>query len=97
MQSKSLEHAERFTTKQLKLHPLSSLWTLEYPTHYIRTRWEIMLKDRLTNTFHVCQNRLPEVPTKERINWSLGIIEKSSVKIFSSNTRFLSREKHTIL
>jgi hypothetical protein len=44
-----------------------------------------MLKYGLASTLHVCQNRLPEVPTEELIGWSLGIIKRSLVKIFSSN------------
>jgi hypothetical protein len=49
-----------------------------------------MLKHRLPSTLHICQNRLPEVPTEELIGWSLGIIEKSLVKIFSSNAVAIS-------
>jgi hypothetical protein len=74
------------TTKQLKLHPLRSLWTLKYITNYIRARREIMLEYWLPSTLHVCQNCLPEVPTKELISWSLGIIKRSLVEMFSSNT-----------
>src|ERR1700721_1355820 len=73
-------------TKQLKLHPFSSFWTLKDTTNYIRARWEIMLKDWLTNPFHVCQNRLPEVPTEKLISWSLGIIKRSLIEVCSRNT-----------
>jgi hypothetical protein len=87
----------REATKRIKLHPFSSLWTLKDATNYIRARWEIMLKDRLTYPFHVCQNRLPEVPTEKLISRSLGIIKRSLIEVLSRNTFLINTKAYNLV
>jgi hypothetical protein len=76
----------RQATKQLKLHPFSSFWALKYLTHYIRARREIMLESRLASTPYISENRLSKMPPEKLIWWSLRIVKKSLIKMFSSNS-----------
>ena len=52
-------------SKQLKLHPLSSLGAISNISHHIRARREIVLEDRLSSPSHVGKDGLPEVPPEE--------------------------------
>jgi hypothetical protein len=45
-----------------------------------------MFKDRLTGTFHINQNSLPEMSARGLIDCSLGISEKSLVAMFPRDT-----------
>ena len=87
----------RQAIEQLKLHPLSSLWTLKYITDYIRARWKIMLEDRLASTPHINQNRLSKMPPKKFIYWPLRIIKKSSIKMFPGNLLAVKAEVYDLV
>jgi hypothetical protein len=87
---------DRHAIKQLELHPLSSLWALKYTTYHVRASWEIMLEYRLASTSHIGENRLSKMPLEELIWWSLRIIKKCLIKMFSSNI-VISKPKCTIL
>lgn len=56
-----------------------------------------MLEYWLPSTLYVCQNRLPEVPTEELIGWSLGVIKRSLIKVFSSNARPITTEAYNLV
>jgi hypothetical protein len=56
-----------------------------------------MLEYWLSGTLHIRQNSLAEVPTEKLINWSLGVIEKSSVKILSSNAVSISLKAYNLV
>jgi len=84
-------------TEQLKLHSFSRLWTIENVTNNIRARREIMLKPGLSSTSHVCQDRLPEVPSQKLIDRSLGVIDEGLVKMFASETICFKGKEHNLV
>jgi hypothetical protein len=87
----------RQAIEQLKLHPLSSLWTLKYTTNDIRARWEIMLEGRLASTPHINQNRLSKMPPEKSIYWPLRIIKKSLIKMIPGNPLAVKAEVYDLV
>jgi hypothetical protein len=73
------------------------LTALQYATNHIRARWEIMLEDRLPSTLHIYKNSLPEMPTQKLIYWYLRFIEKSAVKMFTSDTLPIECKAHNLV
>lgn len=56
-----------------------------------------MLEHWLPSTLHICQNRLPEVPTEELIGWSFGVIKRSLIKVFSGNALPIPTEAYDLV
>jgi hypothetical protein len=84
-------------TEQLKLHSFSRLWTIENVTNNIRARRKIMLEPGLSSTSHVCQDRLPEVPSQKLINWSLGVVQELEIKMFPSKISRIECKEYNLV
>ena len=56
-----------------------------------------MLESRLASTPHISENRLSKMPPEELIWWSLRIIKKSLIKMFSSNSIIIKAKVYNFM
>lgn len=69
--------------KQLRLHPLSSLGAVSNISHDIRTRREIVLEHWLSNSPHIGEDSLPEVPPQEFVYGPPFVIQELAIQEFT--------------
>jgi hypothetical protein len=56
-----------------------------------------MLEPRLPSTSHVCQDRLPEVPSQKLIDWSLGFVQEFLIEMLTSKVSRIKSEEYNFV
>jgi len=83
--------------ENFNFHSLGGFRSSENFPDDIRSWRKVLFKGGLTSPLHVDEDRLPEVPQKEIVHWSLWVVPKSLVHLSSSNAAGATTERYDLV